>query len=312
MTESDKDYAIEIKNLRKEYGELIAVNDISFKIRRGEVFSFLGPNGAGKTTTVEMIEMIRKPTNGVIKVLGRDIHKHHREIKQRIGVLPQEFDSFDRLTVRETLQYFRGLYEKKKDIDKIMDMIDLRDYEKMLYKNLSGGLKQRVGVAITLVNDPDIIFLDEPTTGLDPKARRDVWKVIEGLKSEGKTIFLTTHYMEEAENLSDRIAVIHKGKIIARGTTDELIKKYGEGIKLTIKGGEKKSIIQTITHLGFETNTNKNSDVIVKIVNNSQIMDILNKLKEENIAYREIDVRRSNLEEVFLNLTGEKLLEEED
>ncbi|RLF43459.1 MAG: ABC transporter ATP-binding protein [Thermoplasmata archaeon] len=303
------EYAIEVEGLTKLYGDLKAVNNISFKVREGEVFAFLGPNGAGKTTTVEIIETIRNPTKGKVKVLGYDISKSTREIKERIGVLPQEFISFERLTVKETLTYFSNLYKKHADIDEIIDTIDLRDKENELYMNLSGGLKQRVGVAIALVNDPDVIFLDEPTTGLDPRARRDVWDAVAGLKKQGKTVFLTTHYMEEAEYLADSIAIIHKGRIVAEGTLDELLRQYGHQSTLLIKGGKAGEIAGVLKKDGYgaeETNGN----VEVKISKRDAVIDILFHLKEEGIYYREIDIRHSDLEDVFLNLTGEKLKEE--
>jgi len=303
------EYAIEVEGLTKLYGDLKAVDNISFKVRKGEVFAFLGPNGAGKTTTVEIIETIRNPTKGKVKVLGYDISKSTREIKERIGVLPQEFISFERLTVKETLTYFSNLYKKHADIDEIIDTIDLRDKENELYMNLSGGLKQRVGVAIALVNDPDVIFLDEPTTGLDPRARRDVWDAVAGLKKQGKTVFLTTHYMEEAEYLADSIAIIHKGRIVAEGTLDELLRQYGHQSTLLIKGGKAGEIVEALKKDGYgaeETNGN----VEVKISKRDAVIDILFHLKEEGIYYREIDIRHSDLEDVFLNLTGEKLKEE--
>ena len=236
--EQTKDYAIEVVDLRKIYGDLVAVNNISFSVKKGEIFAFLGPNGAGKTTTVEMIESIRRPTAGTIRLLGKNIKTYFHEIKENIGILPQEFHSFERLTVKETLVYFSKLYKKRADIDEIIKSMDLKSCEKRLYKNLSGGLKQRVGVAIALVNDPDILFLDEPTTGLDPKARRDVWNVIADLQKKGKTVFLTTHYMEEAEYLADHIAIIHKGKIIAEGSLEELIEKYGQNKKFHLLIGD--------------------------------------------------------------------------
>ncbi len=182
----NNNYAIEVSHLKKVYGDLTAVNDISFSVKTGEIFAFLGPNGAGKTTTVEMIESIRQPTAGSIKLLGKDIKTQFNDVKEKIGILPQEFHSFERLTVRETLVYFSNLYKKKTDVDEIIQSLDLTSHKNMLYRNLSGGLKQRVGVAISLVNDPDIIFLDEPTTGLDPKARREVWGVIAGLHKKRK------------------------------------------------------------------------------------------------------------------------------
>ena len=261
VLETEKNSAIQVFGLRKEYGALVAVNNISFAVKKGEVFAFLGPNGAGKTTTVEMIESIRKPTSGTIHILNKDIKTQFDQIKDKIGILPQEFRSFERLTVRETLIYFSSLYQKHADIDEIIKAMDLKSEEKKLYKDLSGGLKQRVGVAIALVNDPDIVFLDEPSTGLDPKARREVWEFIAGLRNKGKTVFLTTHYMEEAEYLADHIAIIHKGSIIAEGSLEELTEKYGEGSILRIKDCKTKEVIDILTEQGLEVFTEGNGDI---------------------------------------------------
>jgi ABC-2 type transport system ATP-binding protein len=306
---SSENTAIEVNNLRKEYGSLVAVNNISFSVKKGEVFAFLGPNGAGKTTTVEMIESIRQPTAGTIKILGKDISKSFNQVKEYISILPQEFRSFERLTVRETLVYFSALYKKRANITDIINILDLKEYEKKLYKDLSGGLKQRIGVAIALVNDPEIIFLDEPTTGLDPKARREVWVVIDSLRNRGKTIFLTTHYMEEAEFLADHIAIIHKGKIIAEGSLNELIDKYGKGSILHIKKCTDKDAIELLKKRGFIVYSEGNSDIAVKIDYKERVLEVLSNLRHDCIDYESIDIRRSNLEEVFLNLTGAKLME---
>src|SRR4030043_336970 len=194
----EADNVLEVENLTKRYGDLLAVNDISFSVRKGEVFAFLGPNGAGKTTTVEIIETIRAPTSGKVSLLGMDVTKKKRTIARRIGVLPQGFSSFDRITVRETLQYYSRLFNcRNTDIDELIELAHLTDKSTEQFKNLSGGLKQRLGIAIALVNDPEVVFLDEPTTGLDPRARHEGWDVLLGLKKKGKTVFLTTHYMEE-------------------------------------------------------------------------------------------------------------------
>jgi len=289
-----KDYAIEVSNLKKVYGDLVAVNEISFHVSKGEIFAFLGPNGAGKTTTVEMIESIR-------------IKTYFHEIKENIGILPQEFHSFERLTVKETLVYFSKLYKKRANIDEIIESMDLKSCEKRLYKNLSGGLKQRVGVAIALVNDPDILFLDEPTTGLDPKARRDVWNVIANLRKKGKTVFLTTHYMEEAEYLADHIAIIHKGKIIAEGSLEELIEKYGHGSLLRIKRCKTDGAVEMLREKGFDATSEGNGDIAIKIDYKDRVLEVLSNLRHECIEYESIDIRRSNLEEIFLHLTGAKL-----
>jgi ABC-2 type transport system ATP-binding protein len=303
--------AIEVSNLRKEYGSLVAVNNISFSVKKGEVFAFLGPNGAGKTTTVEMIESIRQPTAGTIKILGKDINTSFVDVKEKIGVLPQEFHSFERLTVRETLEFFSKLFKKRAKIDEIINAMDLKDKENTLYMNLSGGLKQRVGVAISLVNDPEIVFLDEPTTGLDPKARREVWEVIAGLKNKGKTVFLTTHYMEEAEYLADSITIIHKGNIIAQGSLEELISKYGKGHILHIKNCKTPDAVDILKDNGFNANKEHNGDISVKIDYKERVLEVLSILHHEAVDYDNIDIHRSNLEEVFLYLTGSHLSEEE-
>jgi len=304
------DLAIEVINLKKVYGDLIAVNNISFGVRRGEIFAFLGPNGAGKTTTVEMIESIRKPTAGTIKLLGIDVKNQFDTIKSRIGILPQEFHSFERLTVRETLEYFSKLYEQRADINSIINDLDLQGEEKRLYRNLSGGLKQRVGVAISLVNDPDIVFLDEPTTGLDPKARREVWQVIANLRRKGKTVFLTTHYMEEAEFLADHIAIIHKGKIIGEGSLDELTSRYGKGNVLQIRKCKTPNTVQILENAGFDVVSEGNGDITIHIDYKDKVLEVLSYLRHECIEYGTIDIRRTNLEEVFLTLTGSRLSED--
>jgi ABC-2 type transport system ATP-binding protein len=301
--------AIEVRNLVKIYGELHAVDDISFDVKEKEVFAFLGPNGAGKTTTVEIIETIRSPTSGEVNILDLDIRKNRKEIIQRIGVLPQQFSSFDRITTRETLQYFYRLFGNGRDIDELLKMVGLEDERDKWYMNLSGGLKQRLGIAVALVNDPEVVFLDEPTTGLDPRARRDTWEVIKSLRKEGKTIFLTTHYMEEAEALADNVAIISKGKIIARGTPNELIDAHCGTIHISIRGGglETKEIIKEI---GYTYEATENGDIVIDVTSNDQILPILNKLEEKKVKYDGFDVKKANLEEVFLALTGKILCEE--
>ncbi len=307
---SSKNAAIEVTNLTKIYGDLVAVNNISFTVQMGKIFAFLGPNGAGKTTTVEMMESIRQPTSGNIKILGKDVKTSFNDVKEKIGILPQEFHSFEKLTVEETLVFFSKIYKKTADINNIINAMDLNDERKKYYKDLSGGLKQRVGVAISLVNDPDIVFLDEPTTGLDPKARREVWEVIAGLRNRGKTVFLTTHYMEEAEYLADHISIIHKGKIIAEGTLNELINKHGEESILRIKNCSSKSAVDVLKENGFDAHTKGNGDVTIKIDFKERVLDVLSILKRDCIDYENIDIRRSNLEEIFLKITGAKLTEE--
>ncbi|MGA1872906.1 MAG: ABC transporter ATP-binding protein [Thermoplasmatota archaeon] len=308
-------WMIEVTDLVKTYGKLNAVDGISLNIRRGEIFAFLGPNGAGKTTTVEMIEGIRTPTRGNILVMGRDLSRDTNWIKRRIGVLPQEFSSFDNLRVRETIRFFGSLYSETRRVDELIDLMNLNEHEKKLYKNLSGGLKQRVGIAVALVNDPTIVFLDEPTTGLDPAARQEVWKVIKGLKRDGKTIFLTTHYMEEAQELADHVAIINHGKIVAEGTVDELIDRYGKGMVLNFTGADPKlARFLEVAGCGILDKDKecaighaKEGQVSIVIDSKEDLLGILELVKGAGLEYRGINVRRSNLEEVFLSLTGESL-----
>ena len=305
----ETDYAIEVEKLTKSYGDLLAVNDISFTVSKGEVFAFLGPNGAGKTTTVEVIETIRTPTSGKVTLLGMDVTKKKRDIVPRIGVLPQEFSSFDRITVRETIRYYSRLFCMDTDIDGLIELVNLRDKAKEQYKNLSGGLKQRLGIAIALVNDPDVVFLDEPTTGLDPRARREVWEVLLGLKKKGKTVFLTTHYMEEAELLADTVAIISKGKIIAMGSPGELIESTANYLVLTLKLVDEK-VLEIARQMGFDAVFDNHKDIKIRVEHTDDVHKILNAIRDIGALYLGLDVRKPNLEEVFLKLTGETLQED--
>ena len=304
----ETEYAIEVENLTKSYGDLLAVNDISFTVSKGEVFAFLGPNGAGKTTTVEVIETIRTPTSGKVTLLGMDVTKKKHDIVPRIGVLPQGFSSFDRITVRETIQYYSRLFCMDTDIDGLIELVNLRDKTKEQYKNLSGGLKQRLGIAIALVNDPEVVFLDEPTTGLDPRARREVWEVLLGLKKKGKTVFLTTHYMEEAELLADTVAIISKGKVIAIGSPGELIESTANYMVLTLKPVDEK-VLEIVRTMGFEPVFDNHNDIKIRVEHTDDVQKILNAIRDAGALYLGLDVRKPNLEEVFLKLTGEALQE---
>jgi ABC-2 type transport system ATP-binding protein len=305
----EPEHAIDVEKLTKRYGDLLAVNDISFHVRTGEVFAFLGPNGAGKTTTVEIIETIRTPTSGKVRLLGMDVTTRKRDIVPRIGVLPQGFSSFDRITVRETIQYYARLFGcGNTDVDGLIGLANLKDKCKEQFKNLSGGLKQRLGIAIALVNDPEVVFLDEPTTGLDPRARREVWEVLLSLKKNGKTVFLTTHYMEEAELLADIVAIISKGRIIAMGSPDELIERNANYLVLTLKTLDE-APFEIIRRMGFEPAHDNHENIKVRVERTDDIQQILNALKDAGASSLSLDVRKPNLEAVFLKLTGEALRE---
>ena len=299
------EYAIEVENLTKRYGDLPAVNDISLNVRRGEVFALLGPNGAGKTTTVEIIDTIRTPTSGRVTLFGMDVTKKKHDIVPRIGVLPQGFSSFDRITVRETLHYYSRLFRcVNPDIDGLIDLVNLKEKTKEQYKNLSGGLKQRLGIAIALVNDPEVVFLDEPTAGLDPRARREVWKVLLGLKEKGKTVFLTTHYMEEAELLADTVAIISKGKITSMGSPEALITHNANYLTLTLQSVDEKTV-EIVRKMGFDAVQDNHKDIKVRVEHMDDVRRILNAVKDGGASLLSLDVRKPNLEEVFLKLTGE-------
>jgi len=307
MTEVTE-YVIDVDKLTKRYGDLLAVNDISFTVNKGEVFALLGPNGAGKTTTVEIIDTIRTPTSGKVTLLGMDVTKYKHDIVHRIGVLPQGFSSFDRITVKETLQYYSRLFSgMNSDVDELIELVNLKDKAKEQYKNLSGGLRQRLGIAIALVNNPEVVFLDEPTTGLDPRARREVWEVLQGLKKKGKTVILTTHYMEEAELLADTVAIISKGEIIAMGPPGELIKNNTNYLVLTLQSGDE-SVFGVVHKMGFEPVLSNHKDIKVRVEHTDDVLKILNAIRDAGALYRGLDVRNPNLEEVFLKMTGEALL----
>ncbi len=303
--------SISVENLTKKYGDLTAVNNISFDVHRGEIFAFLGPNGAGKTTTVEILVGLRKPTAGGARVLGFDIAKDLKDIKKRIGVLPQSFNTYDRLTVKENIEYFAGMFNSRPDVDGLIKLVDLEDKKKEQFRNLSGGLKQRLGIAVALVNDPEIVFLDEPTSGLDPKARHGVWRLIDDLHDKGKTVFLTTHYMEEAEALADRVGIIHNGKIVALNETDQLIAEHGKKNLLVLKKADRKAV-QVIAKLGLEANYDQGEgDVTIHLNHNIAVSDIMQALTGASLSFSELQLKRSSLEDVFLNLTGEELGKEE-
>ena len=301
------DVVIKVVNLKKSYGEVKAVDGISFEIRKGEIFSLLGPNGAGKTTTMEILEGLRRPDSGEIHYFGEKVKNIDERIKERIGVQLQDPAFFEYLTVKETLEIFGGIYGKKKDLNELVEMMGLVEKIKSKVKDLSGGQLKRLAISVALVNDPDIVFLDEPTTGLDPQARRVVWEIISKLKSEGKTVFLTTHYMEEAERLADRVYIIDHGKIIASGTVDELIGSLNmeSVIIFEIKEGSMEDLrttgLEKILKIGenrYEVSTRNLEEDLSTIFDISRKRD----LEIENLI-----IRRPNLEDVFLHLTGRSL-----
>lgn len=284
---------------------MAVVDSITFDVEVGEIFAFLGPNGAGKTTTVEILECIRTPTSGSAKVLGYDISKSSeiREIKKRIGVLLQDFSTFKNLTVKETLQFFAGLYGKPVDT-KVLESLELIERFNQKFDLLSGGLKQRVGIASALVNDPELVFLDEPTTGLDPKSRRMTCEFIKSLKKLGKTVFLTSHYMEEAQYLADRIGIINKGKIVALDTPKDLTEKFGG---LVVHKGDKE-LAESLKRWFPEVRITSEGKIIIYIHDGKELLSAINTAATLRLE-QEIEVLTPTIEEVFLNIVGMKLSE---
>jgi ABC-2 type transport system ATP-binding protein len=216
-------FAVACSGLRKAYGDVVAVDDLSLTVARGECFGLLGPNGAGKTTTIEILEGLIAPDAGDVEVLGLHWRTHQRELRQRLGIQLQETQLPDKLTVEETLRLFRSFYDRGRAVDALLQIVELESKRSSRVGKLSGGQKQRLSLACALAGSPDLLFLDEPTTGLDPQSRRQLWETLRSFRSEGGTILLTTHYMDEAESLCDRVAIVDHGRMIALGTPAELI-----------------------------------------------------------------------------------------
>jgi len=303
---------IDVKNLVKNYGEIRAVAGISFQVKPGETFGMLGPNGAGKTTTAEIIEGLRTADSGSVSVLGMDISKVPSRIKQRIGIQLQAPSLLPLVSVQELLDLFGSFYEHSLPVNDIMEMLSLTDSRKVLVKNLSGGQQQRLSVAMALINDPDIAFLDEPTTGLDPQARRSLWSVIEDMRSKGKTIFLTTHYMEEAERLCDRVAIIDHGQIIAIDSPRELINNYFKesAIQFELDPPPPKIVLQSFP--GAKQVMVNDNEIIIYSDNIPTTMSAILKYVEKvelTEKLKDLYVREATLEDVFLKLTGRKIRE---
>jgi ABC-2 type transport system ATP-binding protein len=302
--------AIQVQQLVKRYGALAAVDDISFQVQRGEVFGLLGPNGAGKTTTIECIEGLRAPDAGSISVLGFDVLGDLKPIKERIGIQLQTTGLYPNLSVREVIELFGSFYARRLPTAQLIEMTGLQERAQAHTKVLSGGQKPRLSVALALVNDPDLIFLDEPTTGLDPQARRNMWDVIGNLQAQGKTLLLTTHYMEEAEQLCNRIAVMDHGKIIALDTPDGLVRHHyaEQAIEFESLQAPPLETLQSIP--GVTRAQIQDTEITVFTTDVPATMASLLQLAEQGILnFDNLTVRRASLEDVFLKLTGRRIRE---
>ncbi|NLY89615.1 MAG: ABC transporter ATP-binding protein [Firmicutes bacterium] len=299
---------IEVKNLIKKYGNLKAVDNLSFSVSKGEIFGMLGPNGAGKSTTFEIIVGILRRDSGDVKVLGVDPEKQPEAVKSRIGVQLQAAQTFRKLTVRETLKLFAGFYPNPLPVDETIAQVDLVEKMNSRVETRSGGQRQRLSVAIAMISNGEIIFLDEPTTGLDPQARRDLWGSIIELKNLGKTVFLTTHFMEEAQKLCDRVAIIDYGKIVALGSPQELITAHFQEMSLEIVQPELRNEPK-LRELTSVTEVIELNDLTVLRTPNltATIQELSALTKTLGIKLDDFRIRQANLEDVFLKLTGRRI-----
>lgn len=292
---------ITVSNLVKKYGEFIAVNSIDFHIERGEVFSLLGPNGAGKTTTVEILEGVRNRTSGEVSVLGTDPEKS-RSLIRKLGILAQDFSFIYNSTPNEALSYYKKTMHASASIEELLELVELKEKMNTPFQKLSGGQRQKLGLALAMVNDPEILFLDEPTSGLDPRARRNIWKVIENLKERGKSILLTTHYLEEAELLAERVAIMNKGKIIDAGTPMEIVERHHANDRLIIRGDAE--IGTLIENAGFKALRN-GAYIEVSLNSIKDATELINFLYEKKAKFEDFTLKRESLEDVFVKMVGE-------
>ena len=301
---------IQVENLYKSYGTVEAVRGLSFAVERGEVFGLLGPNGAGKTSTVEILEGLRTPDRGIVRVCGRDPEKSGEEFKQRIGAVLQSTALPDKLRVREARELFAQFYRQRADTDKLLARFQLDEKRNAFYSHLSGGQKQRLALAMALVNDPEVVFLDEPTAGLDPQVRREIYDIIEELKREKKTVLLTTHYIEEAERLCDRVAIVDHGRVIALGTPRELKHSSAGTTRIEVR------VARALTN-GLLSGLDGVSDcrefegtyVLHSARPPQTIVALVKQLEAESNELQSLEMFSPSLEDVFIELTGRRLRE---
>ena len=303
---------VECEHLTKSYGDLIAVNDVSFSVEEGEIFGLVGPNGAGKTTLIEMIEGLRTPDSGLIKALGLDPTKQSDELKEKIGVLLQTTSIQPDIKVKEALKLFASFYQRSvTNPEELLRTLSLEDKADSRFKKLSGGLKQRVAIALALVNDPEILFLDELTTGLDPQARRNMWDLVEIMRSQGKTIFLTTHYMEEAEKLCDRVGIIDYGKIIALDTPKNLINNLSAESKVTFNVEDKDIDVSKFETIEAVSQVEKGEDGFILYTKdeNVTLQELVRLADKQKFRLSNLRTESSSLDDVFLTVTGREMRE---
>ncbi|MEX2462529.1 MAG: ATP-binding cassette domain-containing protein [Paenibacillaceae bacterium] len=303
---------LEVSHLRKTFGSIVAVEDISFTVEKGEIFTIIGPNGAGKTTTLEMIEGLQKPDQGAIRINGMKWAEYGDQMKQIIGVQPQSSALFDNLNVYENLDVFASFYKKSRSLTEILELINLTEHSKKRVSSLSGGQKQRLAVGLALVNDPELLFLDEPTTGLDPQARRNLWDIVLKLKEMGKTTILTTHYMEEADKLSDRVCIVDQGKVVAIDTPKSLIDQLSQEreVQLVLSSGieEIRALKSIIDNHSATTKVrlDQNKLTFSTFRPEETLYEVFKFTSEHHLEVEQIRLQDMSLEDVFIAFTGKE------
>ena len=298
---------IQVSGIRKTYGATVAVADVSFAVNEGEIFGLIGPNGAGKTTTMECVEGIRRPDRGSISILGLDPFRDIYPLQDRIGVQLQQAQLQKRIKVWEAVDLWASLYSHPVDGRRLLDQLGLSDKRNAWFMTLSGGQKQRLFIALALINDPEVVFLDELTTGLDPQSRRAIWDLVRGIRERGKTVFMTTHLMEEAERLCDRVAIIEHGKIIDIGTPAELVGRHcpERTVLLATENADAAERLRAIPRV--QSVTCQNSRFAVRGQGEDLVTDVIHCLSENRIRVTEFRTELPNLEDVFLKLTGHSI-----
>jgi len=301
---------IEVTGVRKTYGRTVAVDEASFGVLEGEIFGLIGPNGAGKTTTMECIEGIRKPDRGVIKVLGLDPFRQVYQLQERVGVQLQQAQLQKRIKVWEAVDLWASLYKKKStDAERLLEQLGLADKRNAWFMNLSGGQKQRLFIALALINDPEVVFLDELTTGLDPQARHAIWDLVRGIRERGKTVFLTTHLMEEAERLCDRVAIMEHGRIIDIDTPERLVARHCPDRTVILATEDPAAGDSFKTIPGVDEVARVDSEFTIRGRGDDLVTAVIDCLAENRIRVTDFRTILPNLEDVFLKLTGRSIRE---
>jgi ABC-2 type transport system ATP-binding protein len=298
------DVAIKVEGLRKAYGEHEAVKGVDFDVARGEVFGFLGPNGAGKTTTIEILEGYRPRTGGEVSVLGTDPGKPTRDWRRRIGLVLQECELNPLLTVNETMKLYASFFPESRDVDETLRLVGLDDRPGVRVGSLSGGQQRRLDVGVGIIGNPELLFLDEPTTGFDPTARRDAWNMIEGLKDLGTTIVLTTHYMEEAQHLADRVVILREGEIVAQGPPATLGDNLGRETMIRFRLADGLTPDRIASAVGRTPEVSGNQATLASTDPQRDLQRLLSWADGEDVQLADLEVRRPSLEDVFLEVTG--------